>query len=157
MMGSRSIYHEGWKATTNHISTGVLDEEELATGQPRLRRGPLGALRPDRRLLRGAPTGPTTSPSGCANCATLWDAEAVRNNVLPISDGLVDRFAGFIPPTWPAGSSRVFLPGGGPVADESVPLFWGGFRLTADIDTGTGSPDGVVCALGDWLAATPST
>ena len=32
MMGSRSIYHEGWKATTNHISTGVLDEEELATG-----------------------------------------------------------------------------------------------------------------------------
>ena len=73
----------------------------------------------------------------------LWDAEAVRNNVLPISDGLVDRFAGFIPPTWPAGSSRVFLPGGGPVADESVPLLWGGFRLTADIDTGSGSPDGV--------------
>ena len=34
MMGSRSIYHEGWKATTNHISTGVLDEEELAVGQP---------------------------------------------------------------------------------------------------------------------------
>ena len=32
MMGSRSIYHEGWKATTNHISTGVLDEEELAVG-----------------------------------------------------------------------------------------------------------------------------
>ena len=32
MMGSRSIYHEGWKATTNHISTGILDEEELAVG-----------------------------------------------------------------------------------------------------------------------------
>ena len=32
MMGSRSIYHEGWKATTDHISTGVLDEEELAVG-----------------------------------------------------------------------------------------------------------------------------
>ena len=32
MMGSRSIYHEGWKATTNHIGTGVLDEEELAVG-----------------------------------------------------------------------------------------------------------------------------
>ena len=32
MMGSRSIYHEGWKATTDHISTGVLDEEELAIG-----------------------------------------------------------------------------------------------------------------------------
>ena len=32
MMGSRSIYHEGWKATTNHISSGILDEEELAVG-----------------------------------------------------------------------------------------------------------------------------
>ena len=32
MMGSRSIYHDGWKATTNHISTGILDEEELAVG-----------------------------------------------------------------------------------------------------------------------------
>ena len=32
MLGSRSIFHDGWKATTNHISTGVLDEEELAIG-----------------------------------------------------------------------------------------------------------------------------
>ena len=32
MLGSRSIYHDGWKATTNHISTGVLDEEERAIG-----------------------------------------------------------------------------------------------------------------------------
>ena len=53
MMGSRSIYHEGWKATTNHISTGVLDEEELADRQPQLRRGPLGALRPLGGLLGG--------------------------------------------------------------------------------------------------------
>ena len=44
----------------------------------------------------------------------LWDAEAERNNVLPISDGLVDRFGGFIPPAWPAGPSRTFRPGGGP-------------------------------------------
>jgi len=32
MLGSRSVYHDGWKATTDHISTGVLDEEELAVG-----------------------------------------------------------------------------------------------------------------------------
>ena len=43
------------------------------------------------------------------------------------------------------------MPGGGPVADESVPLLWGGFRMTAEIDTGTGASDGVVCALGDWF------
>ena len=150
MMGSRSIYHEGWKATTNHISTGVLDEEELATGSRDFAedRWELFDLTAD---FSEAIDKADDEPERVRQLRALWDAEAVRNNVLPISDGLVDRFAGFIPPTWPAGSSRVFLPGGGPVADESVPLLWGGFRLTADIDTGSGSPDGVVCALGDWF------
>ena len=150
MMGSRSIYHEGWKATTNHISTGVLDEEELATGSRDFAddRWELFDLTVD---FSEATDRADDEPERVRQLRDLWDAEAVRNNVLPISDGLVDRFAGFIPPPWPAGSSRVFLPGGGPVADESVPLLWGGFRMTADIDTGTGSPDGVVCALGDWF------
>ena len=81
----------------------------------------------------------------------LWDAEAARNNVLPISDGMVDRFAGFIPPAWPAGQSRIFVPGGGPVADESVPLLWGGFAMTADVEVGEDPADGVVFAIGDWF------
>ena len=80
----------------------------------------------------------------------LWAAEAGRNNVLPISDGLVDRFGGFIPPAWPPGSRRTFLPGGGPVVDESVPLLWGGFHLTASIEAPRHA-DGVICALGDWF------
>ena len=63
----------------------------------------------------------------------------------------MDRFGSFIPPTWPAGSSRTFRPGGGPVTDESVPLLWGGFRLTADVETGPAPGQGVVCALGDWF------
>ena len=41
--------------------------------------------------------------AGRAHVADLWTAEAERNHVLPISDGLVDRFSGFIPPAWPAG------------------------------------------------------
>jgi hypothetical protein len=81
----------------------------------------------------------------------LWAAEAERNQVLPISDGMLDRFAGFIPPAWPAGASRTFHPGGGPIHDESIPLLWGGFRLTAAVDVATGSTEGVVCALGDWF------
>ncbi len=77
--------------------------------------------------------------------------EARRNNVLPISDGLADRFGGFIPPTWPAGPSRTYVPGGGAVADESLPLLWGGFRMTADVETGPGTAEGVVFAIGDWF------
>ena len=64
---------------------------------------------------------------------------------------MVDRFGGFIPPAWPAGPSRTFRPGGGPVADESIPLLWGGFTITAQIETGVEPTAGVVCALGDWF------
>jgi arylsulfatase len=80
----------------------------------------------------------------------LWTREAVRNDVLPISDGLIDRFSGFIPPAWPAGSVRTYRTGGGPVPDESVPLLWGGFHMTAEFETNTPA-DGVVFALGDWF------
>ncbi len=150
MMGSRSIYHEGWKATTDHISTGVLDEEELAVGSRDFAedRWELFDLSAD---FSEATDRAGDEPERLRTLADLWDAEAVRNNVLPISDGLVDRFAGFIPPAWPAGSSRIFRPGGGPVADESVPLLWGGFRMTAAVDTGPGTDDGVIFALGDWF------
>ena len=110
MMGSRSIYHEGWKATTDHISTGVLDEEELAIGSRDFDedRWELFDLTVD---FSEAHDRADDEPERVRQLRDLWDAEAERNNVLPISDGLVDRFAGFIPPPWPAGSSRVFLPG----------------------------------------------
>jgi arylsulfatase len=149
MLGSRSIYHNGWKATTNHISTGVLDEEELAVGSRTFEddRWELFELATD---FSEAIDRARDEPARLDLLTELWDSEAGRNNVLPISDGLVDRFGGFIPPAWPAGSTRSFLPGGGPVADESVPLLWGGFSMTADIQT-MAPAEGVVFALGDWF------
>jgi arylsulfatase len=149
MLGSRSIYHEGWKATTNHISTGVLDEEELADGsrsfdEDRWELFDLGAD------FSEAMDRANDEPERLRHLIEVWAAEAGRNDVLPISDGLVDRFGGFIPPAWPPGQSRTFLPGGGPIADESVPLLWGGFRLVADVEA-PGDAHGVVCALGDWF------
>ncbi|MGO9883982.1 MAG: hypothetical protein ACLPV4_13310, partial [Solirubrobacteraceae bacterium] len=102
MMGSRSIYHQGWKATTNHISTGVLDEEELAVGSRNFDedRWELFDLSTD---FSEATDRAEDEPERLQRLRALWDAEAERNNVLPISDGLVNRFGGFIPPAWPAG------------------------------------------------------
>jgi arylsulfatase len=149
MLGSRAIYHEGWKATTNHISTGVLDEEELAVGSRRFDedRWELFDLATD---FSEAIDRAGAEPERLHMLTELWASEAGRNNVLPISDGLVDRFSGFIPPVWPAGSVRTFRPGGGPVSDESVPLLWGGFDLTAEFES-SAPADGVVFALGDWF------
>ena len=151
MLGSRSIYHDGWKATTDHISTGVLDEEELAVGSRRFDedRWELFDLETD---FSEAHDRAGDEPQRVRHLTDLWTAEAARNNVLPISDGLVDRLAGFIPAAWPAGQDRVFRPGGGPVCDESVPLLWGGFHMTADVDVhADAGANGVVFALGDWF------
>ena len=97
MMGSRSIYHEGWKATTDHISTGVLDEEELAVGSRTFGedRWELFDLSVD---FSEANDLSEQHPERVRALADLWTAEAERNNVLPVSDGLVDRLGGFIPP-----------------------------------------------------------
>ena len=86
MMGSRFIYHEGWKATTDHIITGVLDEEELAVGS-RTSTTTAGDSPTSRRILRG--DRPRRRRAGrLERIRELWDAEAERNHVLPISDGL---------------------------------------------------------------------
>jgi len=150
MLGSRSIFDHGWKATTNHISSGVLDEEELAIGSRRFDedRWELFDLSED---FSEAVDRSEAEPERLHQLRQLWAAEAARNQVLPISDGMLDRFAGFIPPAWPAGSSRTLRPGAGPIHDESVPLLWGGFDLTADIDAVGAETNGVICAMGDWF------
>jgi hypothetical protein len=66
MLGSRSIFHEGWKATTNHISTGVLDEEELAIGS-RTSMRTAGSSSTCRRTSPKRWTGPQTSRIDCAS------------------------------------------------------------------------------------------
>jgi arylsulfatase A-like enzyme len=150
MLGSRSIYHQGWKATTNHFSTGVLDEEELAVGSRDFAqdRWELFDLTHD---FSEADDRSDERPDHLRQLTELWAREAERNSVLPISDGLVDRFSGFIGPAWPAGPSRTFRPGGSPVHDESVPLLWGGFTMTAAIDAESAQAEGVVYAMGDWF------
>jgi arylsulfatase A-like enzyme len=149
MLGSRSIFHDGWKATTNHISTGILDEEERATGSRNFDedRWELFNLSED---FSEAVDRATEEPERLRQLTDLWSSEAERNQVLPISDGMLDRFSGFIPPAYPPGAAQTFRPGGGPVHDESIPLLWGGFQITAEIGSDPES-EGVVFALGDWF------
>ena len=47
-----------------------------------------------------------------------------------------------VPPAWPPRARSVFLPGGSPVADESVPPLCGGFRITADATVAAGGARG---------------
>ena len=54
MLGSRSIVADGWKATTDHVSKGVADEERLLEGS-RDFADDAWALVPPRRRLRREP------------------------------------------------------------------------------------------------------
>ena len=119
--------------------------------QPRLRRGPLGALRPLGRLLRSARPRRRGAGARCSSCATCGTPRRSATmscrspTAWSTASGASSRRPG------PPGPSRTFRPGGGPVADESVPLLWGGFDITADVDTDRDGAGGVVFALGDWF------
>jgi arylsulfatase len=148
MLGSRSIIAGRWKATTDHVSKGVVDEEELLTGSR--------AYETDRWSLFDLSTDFSEAtdqadehPEVVAELARAWDVEAERNHVLPLYDNLVARFGDIISPAWPAGNDRTYVPESSPVADEALPLLFGGFRITADAEVAE-QPDGVLFAVGDW-------
>ncbi|HZQ59390.1 MAG TPA: arylsulfatase [Acidimicrobiales bacterium] len=149
MLGSRSIISGKWKATTDHVSRGVVDEERLMAGSrdfatDRWALFDLEADFSESHDVAGA------HPDVVRDLEQLWWAEAGRNQVLPMDDGLVGRLSAFVMPAWPARTRSVFVPGGGPVADEALPMLAGGFRITADATVADGGAKGVLAALGDW-------
>ena len=102
MMGSRSIVHQGWKATTDYISTGVLDEEELATGSR--------DFADDHWALFDLTTDFSESndvssdhPDVVRKLQDLWLVEAGRNQVLPIDGTFVNRIGAMVAARLPGG------------------------------------------------------
>jgi arylsulfatase A-like enzyme len=148
MLGSRAIYHDGWKATTDHVSSGVHDEALLEGSRD---------LDADRWCLfhldadfAEADDVADAHPEVVADLEARWWAEAERNHVLPLSDGLLDRLAAMEPPLWPMPRRVVLHPGYSPIADEAVPSLASGSLLVADVDAPAGGGSGVLCAMGDW-------
>jgi arylsulfatase len=89
-------------------------------------------------------------PDVLAELQDWWAAEAGRNQVFPLTDELIGRISAVIMPPNPPASRMVYRPEGGLVPDESVARFFGGFRVTADVDVPDGDINGVLCAIGDW-------
>ncbi|MEZ0357474.1 arylsulfatase [Mycobacterium sp. SA01] len=146
VVGSRSIIADGWKATTDHVAQGVMDEEVLLDGSRDF------AL--DRWSLFSADDFSEAHdlskihPDVVARLTALWNAEAARYDVLPLTDSLVARAAEMVWPEFPPGQRVVLRPSGGPVPDEALPLLYS--RLSADIDVAPDGADGVLFAIGNW-------
>jgi arylsulfatase A-like enzyme len=149
MLGSRSIVADGWKATTDHVSKGVADEEELLEGSRAFADDTWSLFRladdfSEEHDLAGE------EPATLARLQEQWNAEAERNHVFPLVDELIGRFAAIVPPPNPPAERVVYRPVGGLVPDESVARLFGGFRITADVEVPDRNAEGVLCAIGDW-------
>jgi arylsulfatase A-like enzyme len=148
MLGSRSIVHGRWKATTDHVSGGVIDEEELLVGSRRFEDDHWALFDLESDFAEASDVS-AEHPDVVANLQRLWLSEADRNYVLPVMDSLGSAVSAMAGPAWPAGHDRTFRPGGAPVCEESLPMLFGGFLITADVEAVDVS-DGVLFALGDW-------
>ena len=148
MLGSRAIYCDGWKATTDHIGPQLTIEVERVPGSHDFEQDhwALFDLRAD--FAEAHDVG-AQHPERLRAMVERWWTEAGRNNVLPLMDSFLGRAVALEPPPWGVRWRAVLRPGGGPVSEDALPALGGGFRLLAEIEIGAAA-SGIICALGDW-------
>lgn len=146
VVGSRSIIADGWKATTDHVAQGVMDEELLLEGSRDFAADSWSLFRTDD--FSEAHDVSADHPDVVSRLTALWAAEAARYDVLPLTDSLVARAAEMVWPEFPPGQRVVLQPSGGPVVDEALPLLYS--RLTAEVDVPLQGANGVLFAIGNW-------
>ena len=149
--GSRAMYHQGWKAVTNHVNQLTAAERDAIIGSHDFAH--------DEWELFDTVADPTEShnvaaqhPEKLAELIELWNAEADRNGVLPLDDTAMNRIAHMYAP-WMSMRSRYDLAPGDKVHEAVGPLQFGGYRAVAAFPDGL--PEraaGVICEQGDWIA-----
>lgn len=147
MFGSRSIYHDGFKMTTNHVND-ILADESVVEGSRNFAedRWELYNLSSDFSEARDLAE---EMPELVERLEQRWVEEAKANHVLPIDDGVQKRLVKIIFGAWPPPESLVVRPEGGPVTDEVLPFAFRGFSITVDAEFTAGQREGVLAALGD--------
>ncbi len=148
MLGSRAIFHEGWKATTDHVGQQMSIERQLIPGSNDFGddRWSLVDLAVD---FAEAHDVAAEHPERLERMVALWEAEAQRNQVFPLDDSFVLRAVALVPsPNVPRYRTE-YRPGGGPVLEDFLPPLGAGFELTAHVALDD-TANGIVCALGDW-------
>lgn len=150
VVGSRSMVHGGWKATTNHVSEGVLDEEELLEGSRSLDEDAWSLYRLDDDFSEHDDLA-SQHPEVVAALDAEWWRQAEENRVLPIQDGLVSRAVAMERPLWPIRDPLLVYPGANPVTDEVLPGLGLGLTVEALVEVPRGGGEGVLAAFGDWI------
>ena len=147
MLGSRSIYHDGWKATTDHISP-ALSVEDVIPGSRIFDEDRWSLYDLDSDFAEAHDLA-EKEPDRLQALIESWWTEAGRNGVLPLEDGMQSRLAAIEPSPWGPRWRVDLRPGGGAVAEEVLPPMLMGFRVSADFSS-AGTPEGTLAGLGDW-------
>ncbi len=147
--GSRAMYVDGWKVVTNHVNQLTHAERDLIPGS--------SDFGDDHWHLFDTRNDPAENhdvgdehPELRDELVARWYAEADRNGVLPLSDGVFDRLAHLFLP-WPSGATRVEVRPGERVFEDNTPTLCGGFTITARLGAPVGpGAVGVLAEQGDY-------
>jgi arylsulfatase len=142
MLGTRAIWHQGWKAVTEHApmpsDKGHFDQDRwqlFHTDEDRAEVLDLSEQQPDR----------------VKELVALWFAEAKKYNVLPLCDiGLLDFISyEFHPPAAPGGLYTYF-PGTAEVPERAGAANFHGvsYKILASVEIADRSAEGVIIAQG---------
>ena len=147
MLGSRAIVHGRWKATTDHLSQGVPDEDALTGSRDfaddRWSLFDLDADFSEAHDLAEA------HPEVVRELDERWWAEAGRYDVLPLDDTLTGRVVAMEPSPHPPRAHFVIFPGSR-IVEAALPSAAGGFVATVHVEPTPAATEGVLCAQGDW-------
>ena len=150
MLGSRSIYHDGWKATTDHVGRQLTVELEALDGSRDFATDRWSLFRLDDDFSEADDLA-YDHPDVVEQLVQRWWSEAERNQVLPLEDGFVQRAVAMEPSPHPPRHRTTYRPGGGGISEDALPPLGAGFVATTSLAVGGDAPpEGVLCALGDW-------
>jgi arylsulfatase A-like enzyme len=140
MLGSRSIWHEGWKAVTTHpvlSGWGHFNDDEWE----------LYHTDTDRAEIRNLAA---EHPEKVRELVNLWFAEAGANEAFPLDDRSVIEIANTPHPQLTAPRDRyVYRPGTAPVPEwQAVNMRGRSYVIGALVDIPAAGADGVLFAFG---------
>lgn len=146
MMGSRAMYHDGWKAVTDFVPN-QFGERDVIAGSHDFRTDHWSLFRLTDDFSEAVDVA-DQHPDVVRRLEELWWAEAGRNQVLPLFT-FPDSMAHMHPGAYPPPARIQLTAGGGPVHESQLPATIGGFEVRADVVVPHDGAEGVLTALGD--------
>jgi arylsulfatase len=146
MIGTRAIYHDGWRAVRPWPFGKEMTAEDLSATTLEDSGWELYNLRED---FSEAHDVASEHPEKVLELAQLWWTEAGKYNVLPLDGRGVQRFAEERPQPGKPRDQYVYYPGGQYVPENAaVKVFNRDHTITADVTVPEGGAEGVLLAHG---------